>query len=383
MLYISTKLNRLSNKAQIWYADFVIALFLFILTILLYFNYTNNLQTQEEGSIEVMLTDVKGISSSLVMGGYPDNWNNATVLRIGIADEQKLNPDKLRNFKKLNYTKSRTLFSTGFDYFVFFVNSRGEVLNINGVCGVGSPNINVTSSFRSAYYYSGAGDMVLRDFMANSIKSDIYFGDDGNNVDDIDGLISNLSKYALVVLEHPSLVGSNYNGFKTAMEAYSANGGNSIISGQLITSNDRNMLGIDFKKKAGQSVSDKQATVNNTDEFLSFSKGDNMTFSQAYYILNTSSSANFKLISSFVKDNNYAGGKWEFGKGTNYFFSDFNVDFFNGNFAEVMQDLASGFIQGTCSDVNTASINAKKLVKTERYLNYNSQIVKMVIYLWR
>ncbi|MBI3034844.1 hypothetical protein HYY71_00840 [Candidatus Woesearchaeota archaeon] len=94
--------------------------------------------------------------------------------------------------------------------------------------------------------------------------------------------------------------------------------------------------------------------------------------------------AEFKLIASFNKTpEDYAIATWHYGNGTAYFFSDFDVTEFSGNFLQVVEGLATSFIEGTCNPINASVINKKKLVKTERYLNYKSKIAKMVVYLWQ
>lgn len=124
--------------------DFAIALLLFIFTLVVYFSYTGNLQKQEKGDLDSMLADAKAISSSLVLSGYPVDWDNETVIKIGIADDQKASITKIKYFKQLNYSKTKANFGTSYDYFVFFVNNNGEVLNVSGVCGIGSPLVNTS-----------------------------------------------------------------------------------------------------------------------------------------------------------------------------------------------------------------------------------------------
>jgi len=94
----------ISTKAQVWYIDFAIGLLLFVFTLAIYFSYTHNFQNQEEGGLDRRLKDVKSISSSLALSGYPNNWSNTSVIRIGIADDHKVNETKVRFFKEFNYS---------------------------------------------------------------------------------------------------------------------------------------------------------------------------------------------------------------------------------------------------------------------------------------
>ena len=361
--------------------DFAVALMLFMFTLAVYFSYTTNFQKQEKSSLEVMLKDAKSISSSLVLGGYPSEWTNITVMRIGIADEQKLNATKVKNFKGISYNRTRKLFATPYNYFVFFLNEKGEVLNVNTVCGVGNPIVETKYIGKSAYYYSDDDDDLLKDFMNQTFNADIY-------KDDMDSLMSNISKYQFLVMEHPNLPTSVYNTHKGKLEDYFHNGSLNflMISGELVTAQDKELVGATFRKLSGQSSSQRTAIVNNTDIYLSLAVGQSMVFDQYYYVQNDTSasppSVDFKIIATYNQTDDNAIARWGYGNGTVYFFSDFDVDFFSGDFIEVVEDVAKALISGTCTAVNETLANPKNLVKAERYLNYNSEIVRMVVYVW-
>ena len=87
--------------------DFAVGLLLFTFTLVVYFSYTNNFQSQDKGSLDLMLKDAKSISSSLALEGYPDDWSNLTAIRIGIADDQKVNATKVKILKQLNYATGK------------------------------------------------------------------------------------------------------------------------------------------------------------------------------------------------------------------------------------------------------------------------------------
>ena len=375
-------MNFMNSKSQAWFMDFAIGLLLFTFTLVVYFGYTNNFQSQEKGELDLLLNDAKAMSSSLALSGYPASWDNITAIRIGIADEQKINATKIKLFKQYDYKSSKKKFGTQYDFIVFFLNSKGEVININGVCAIGYPSVNASYNIRSAYYYQDPSDSFLKDFMSQTMKADIYFNDQGNDIYGLYGFASNLSKYQLAVMEHPVLSGGDYNAYKDKIENYSSTGGILLISGELATGQGKNLVGADFYKKSGQSISDRNATVNNTDQYISFSLGDSFVFAQAYYV-NNISTVNFKQIATFNSDQRNGISKWKYGNGTVYFFSDFDVSYFSGDFVGVVKSGVTGLIEGTCDPINVTGIPQKKLVKTERYLNYNSKVVKMVVYLWQ
>lgn len=375
------KLN-MDKKSQAWFMDFAIALLLFTFTLLVYFSYTTNFQKQDKGELDTMLSDVRSLSSSLALSGYPNGWDNMSVIRIGIADLHAINTTKLKALNGLNYNLTKKKFGTSYNYFVFFENARGDVLNVKGVCGAGYPLANISYNTKSAYYYSDEGDKFLKGFMNQTFKADIYFGDSPGDSNDIDSLISNISKYNFIVLEHAALTTSNYNALKPKIENFTSSGGILMISGELTTAQGKSLAGADFYKKSGQSTSDRNSTVNNTDIYLSFAVGDSIVFAQAYYVQNSSSSSAFKQIATFNQDSTNAVSRWGYGNGTVYFFSDFDVSYFNGNFVNIVEDALQGIIEGVCNPISLAGTSPKRLVRAERYLSHNSKVVKMVVYVW-
>jgi len=372
----------MNSKAQAWFMDFAISLLLFAFTIVVYLSYTNNFQQQDQSELNNMLSDANSVSSSLVLSGYPTNWDNRTVIRIGIADDQKINSTKIKNFKQLNYSLSKKDFATTFDYFVFFVNDKNEVMNVYGVCGVGNPQISTSYNIKSAYYYQDEDDSFLKYFMNKTFKADIYFKDNSNDINGLYGFISNLSKYKFIVMEHPLMTGGDFASYKDKLENYSSNGGLLMISGELATPSTNTLEGVDFNKKSGQSISNRISIVNNTNPYLSFTIGQIMVFAQYYNVVNNTAT-NFQLIATFNQSGEIAVANWNYGNGTTYFFSDFDVSNFNGNFIKAIQDAAQGLVGGICNPINVSVLNPTKLVKTERYLNYNSKIVRMVVELWQ
>ncbi len=391
----------MNSRAQASYLDFAIGMLLFIITLVVYYSYTNNIQKEEKDVLDVMLTEAQSISSSLLLSGYPEDWDNNTVVRIGVADDQRLNAGKLRSFKRLNYTRTKQSFGTPYEYFAYFVGKDNAVLNINGICGVGHPLVNLTYKTKSAYYYQDPSDSFLKDFMINSFKADLYFDEDPDDTYDIDGLASNLTKYDLVVMEHPKLQPSKLDQNYREFNNYTARGGNLIIGGLLVdAASGLDLNGITFDKKTGQSEPQRIAVVNNTDVLLGLEINQTMTFNQYYFVYNDTPPVivtdqsdddynpvpadNYEILAAYNKTpEDEAIAKWQYGNGTVYFFSDFDVINFDSNFIEIIEDVAKGLAGGNCISINLTGINVKNLVKTERYLIYGSDIVKMVVYVWQ
>jgi hypothetical protein len=374
--------SSISTKAQVWYTDFIIGILIFTVAIIIYFVYTTNLSKDEVGLLNDLTSEAKFVSSSLASEGYPSEWDNATVKRIGLTDNsQKIDEDKLRNFADLSYNRTKKLLGTVYDFLVFFEDTNSTILNIGGFCGKGSPAVNISFDIRTAYYYDG--EEFLKDFMMEQFNADIYSSSDPEN--DFDALAANLTNYGLVVVEHPLLSTSDFTEHKSEFEDYVSIGGLLMLSGEIVSAQGKDMLGVEFYKKSGQSISDRNATVNQSDEYLAFEVGRSIVFAQAYYTINTSDAQNYKTLVVFNEDDNTAVSKWSYGNGTSYYFSDFDATYFGGNFIREVEDGTKGWVGGRCI-INMSNANINNLAKTSRFLTYNKgnklNIAKMVLYLW-
>ena len=90
-----------------------------------------------------------------------------------------------------------------------------------------------------------------------------------------------------------------------------------------------------------------------------------------------------ELVSNPVKNNPVVVSTWDFGQGNVYFLSDSNGTIGKTNFTSFAEDITVSFMRGFCNEPNTTSIDLKKLATLNRYVNYNSNAVKMVIYTWK
>lgn len=343
--------------------------------------------------MEDIISDAKTVASTLTSKGYPDNWNSNNVVRVGFTDNNnRIDNAKFSEFNEINYNKSKKLLGTIYDYFLYFVNESGDVQNVEGYCGTGMGEVNITYDIKSAYYYKGPGEEeYLKSFMENEFKADIYC----ERSLDCPGAIladlnNNLNSYSFVVMESPELSTGDFNSFKAAAEPYVANGGFLMLGGQLLAAQGKTMLDATFHKIAGLSQSDKLSTVVREDEFFNFNVADNIIFTQAYYI--TPAGASITDIARFnesdielidILDNKIALARWEYGDGKAFFLSDFDANYFQGNFIETLKASAKKWVGAMCLPFNINNIKRDNLVRVDRLVIYKSNQIKMVLYLWQ
>lgn len=365
-----------------WFMDFVIGTLIFSFMLIAYYTYTANISKQDSLTARDLLLDGESVSSSLLLGGFPDNWNNNTVQSIGVTNSnQRLNSTKFLNFEGLPYNKTKKLFGTVYDYFIFFTDENANITPVEGICGVGHLGVNATYNIKSAYYYDNSGDSFLKDFMVNSLNADVYSAESG--YDDFDALAGNINNYGFVVIEHPMLPTSVFNDNKGEIEDFAANGGLLMLSGEIASAQGKEMVGVKFYKKSGQSESDRNSTVIAEDEFLSFNIAESIIFRQAYYVESQGGAENFTEIAEFNADNNAAVARWSYGNGRVFYFSDMDTDYFAGDFVDEVTNAMIKWGNFRCNPVTLGGIQYQNLVKIERVVIYNSKPVKMVLYLWQ
>lgn len=377
----------ISTKAQAWYTDFSIAMLMFAVALTIYVVYTTNLSKEDISSLNDLVSEAKLVSSSLVSEGYPLDWNNDTVKRIGLTDNnQKINIVKLRSFSNLPYNYSKKILGTVYDYTLSFEDTNGTTLNIGGFCGKSSSEIDIHFDVKAAYYYKE--EELFKDFMVENFNADIYSYDDP--VNDMDALISNINNYGLVAIEDSEISPSDWNTYRVNFQDYVSSGGLLMISGYTSIADGREMLGVKFYKKSGEATTDQNATVINEDNFLSLNTGEKVEFAQAYYVINDSiESENFTRVAKFVDpsfdEENNAIASWNYGSGSAYYFSDFDAEYFSGDFIQAVQDATLYWVGGNCI-INMSIADVNNLVKINRFLSYSKDdkvnIIKMVLYIW-
>lgn len=165
--------NSLNNKkAQSYYSDFMIAIALFSITMLLYYQYTNNAAVENKNAVKDLLLDAMSISSSLIGEGYPPDWNASGVNRIGLTNgKYRLDQNKINSFAALEYSRSKYLLGTSNDYFIFFEDKYGNVPRLNATCGIGSPNVNVEIADITGPWIVGNAKCLIN--MTNSVTKNL------------------------------------------------------------------------------------------------------------------------------------------------------------------------------------------------------------------
>lgn len=115
-----------SKRAQAWGFDLLTAVSLFFIGIVLFFMYSINYPKESQETIELLQYESDFISETLLSEGYPADWDENNVGKIGIVDDGKINETKLERFYNLannnlnpsGYLQAKSLFDTDYNFFV-------------------------------------------------------------------------------------------------------------------------------------------------------------------------------------------------------------------------------------------------------------------------
>ena len=137
------------NIAQIWYTDFVLGFTFFILIAIITLRLVSSNYILPTPDLDDIIHSSKKISESLVSAGVPDNWTLDNIVMPGLTDgDYVLSQTKLSLFKNLtqnNYTLTKFMFGSNYDYIVFFVDKNESVINLTDVRFYGKPGENSTT----------------------------------------------------------------------------------------------------------------------------------------------------------------------------------------------------------------------------------------------
>jgi len=113
-------------KAQAWTLDFIFAMLIFSIAIIL-------LLTHTVGRTDYNIVyDFDKISSHLITDGYPTNWNNTNVVYPGLLSNGILNETKINQIKLLNNSFIISSFGIRNNFYVNITDRNGKTINISG-----------------------------------------------------------------------------------------------------------------------------------------------------------------------------------------------------------------------------------------------------------
>ena len=133
-----------SKKAQVWYADLILALLVFTAILTMYYKTDINTSQQDNKNLNELTMEARIVTNDILSQGIPKAWNKTNVRKIGIMDNNRINMTKLVYFSELPYNDTKSYLRTKYDYYLYFKRD-GNIIKINGKDGIGKPGVNATN----------------------------------------------------------------------------------------------------------------------------------------------------------------------------------------------------------------------------------------------
>ena len=122
----------------------MVGMSLFLVGIMIFFVYTLNQPEETREAFDLLFYDGKLLADNLMSEGFPLDWNSSVAVILGLTTDNKMNETKLEKLYEMiyaenNYTKTKILFGTNYDYYFFF--DENMTIDYNQVEGIGKPGI--------------------------------------------------------------------------------------------------------------------------------------------------------------------------------------------------------------------------------------------------
>lgn len=106
----------------------------------------SNISDRDEQRLEELKSDSIVVAETFIGKGYPDGWNSANVQKLGLTDGSYIvNDTKVFEASRINYTGLKVFLGTRNEFFAFFQDKDGNIVN-SGACGIGKLSVsNITS----------------------------------------------------------------------------------------------------------------------------------------------------------------------------------------------------------------------------------------------
>jgi hypothetical protein len=112
-------------KGQVFYADFILGITLFVITILVFWNYYSN-YSMNVSEISVLTDDAVTFGSELNSRGYPESWDKTDVIRLGITNSfNRINNSKLELMANMTPDEIRKLTNLEHEFYFYLETTNG------------------------------------------------------------------------------------------------------------------------------------------------------------------------------------------------------------------------------------------------------------------
>ncbi len=132
----------MTKKSQVWTLDMITGVVLFLTVMVMYFLFSSNFLQSQDATFTDIYRSLEIVSGSLMTEGVPSNWTAGDIREIGITNgNYRLHVSKLSSLANMNYSTSKLLLKTQYDYLLFFENKSDDVMMLAGQPYFGKPGV--------------------------------------------------------------------------------------------------------------------------------------------------------------------------------------------------------------------------------------------------
>lgn len=95
-----------------------IILFIFILVLLFFFESLLIAPIASDGKLRLLEREATRLSDSILLPGYPENWDEDSVQKVGLTSNDVLNLTKINNLSGMSYDVAKFRLGVQFDFFI-------------------------------------------------------------------------------------------------------------------------------------------------------------------------------------------------------------------------------------------------------------------------
>jgi hypothetical protein len=128
-------------RAQTWSIDYMAAMLIFIVAMVLSIKLLTNLN--ENAGFDDTKREAQRLSEIFNSEGVPAQWTNETVIRPGLIDDDLLSASQVGALMNMSYNHTRRILNIKGDFYIEFINTTDQKtpVFINASCGYGSPDV--------------------------------------------------------------------------------------------------------------------------------------------------------------------------------------------------------------------------------------------------
>ncbi|MFT4307803.1 MAG: hypothetical protein ACMXYM_00335 [Candidatus Woesearchaeota archaeon] len=137
-------------RGQVSATDFAAGFLIFMIAVFAFFNYSQ-ISTQGERDI-----DLVRLSEELLTSGYPADWNETNVLRIGLLSNDSIDTDKWMTLRGFDIDTKNTMLSTPYYYRIsVHPSDLGIITNYNDTATLGYDTSDTVRRIERIVAYNG------------------------------------------------------------------------------------------------------------------------------------------------------------------------------------------------------------------------------------